>query len=60
MSYALINGRRFRILNVIDVLSREALAGEVDSGLSARPHQHLSRTHKNGSMTRLGEIGSDS
>ena len=36
MSDALIGGRRFRILNVIDVLSREALANEVDSGLSAR------------------------
>jgi len=36
MSDALISGRRFRILNVIDVLSREGLASEVDSGLSAR------------------------
>jgi putative transposase len=36
MSDALATGRRFRILNVVDVLSREALASEVDSGLSAR------------------------
>jgi len=36
MSDALAGGRRFRILNVVDVLSREALASEVDSGLSAR------------------------
>jgi putative transposase len=36
MGDALISGRRFRILNVIDVLSREGLASEVDSGLSAR------------------------
>ena len=36
MSDALSNGRRYRILNVMDVLSREALASEVDSGLSAR------------------------
>jgi len=36
MSDALASGRRFRILNVVDVLSREALASEVDSGLSAR------------------------
>lgn len=36
MSDALASGRRYRILNVVDVLSREALASEVDTGLSAR------------------------
>lgn len=36
MSDVLSNGRRYRILNVMDVLSREALASEVDSGLPAR------------------------
>lgn len=36
MSDALANGRRYRILNIVDVLSREALSSEVDTGLSAR------------------------
>lgn len=35
MSDSLANGRRFRVLNVVDVLSREALAGEVDTSLPA-------------------------
>lgn len=35
MSDALENGRRFRVLNVTDVLSREALACEVDTSLPA-------------------------
>ena len=35
MSDALSNGRRFRVLNVVDMLSREALASEVDSSLPA-------------------------
>ena len=36
MCDALASGRRYRILNVVDVLSREALASEVDTGLGAR------------------------
>ena len=36
MSDVLRGGRRFRILNVIDVLSREGLASEVDTSLPAR------------------------
>ena len=35
VSDALTNGRRFRVLNVIDSLSREALASEVDTSLPA-------------------------
>ena len=35
MSDALSSGRRYRVLNVVDVLSREALAGEVDTSLPA-------------------------
>lgn len=35
MSDALTNGRRYRILNVVDVLSRESLAGEADTSLPA-------------------------
>jgi putative transposase len=36
MSDALRGGRRIRILNVLDVLSREGLASEVDTSLPAR------------------------
>jgi putative transposase len=36
MSDTLRGGRRFRILNLIDVLSREGLASEVDTSLPAR------------------------
>lgn len=36
MSDTLRSGRRFRILNVIDVLSREGLASEVDTSLPAK------------------------
>jgi len=35
MSDSLASGRRFRILNVVDVLSREGLASEVDTSLPA-------------------------
>lgn len=35
MSDALINGRRYRILNVVDALSREGLASETDTSLPA-------------------------
>ena len=35
MSDVLSGGRRYRILNVVDVLSRESLASEVDTSLSA-------------------------
>ena len=35
MSDVLSNGRRYRILNVVDVLSRESLASEVDTSLPA-------------------------
>jgi putative transposase len=35
MHDALITGRRYRVLNVVDDLSREALAGEVDFSLPA-------------------------
>jgi putative transposase len=35
MSDALSNGRRYRILNVVDVLTRESLASEVDTSLPA-------------------------
>jgi putative transposase len=44
MSDALSSGRRFRVLNVMDMLSREALAAEVDSSLpAARVIQTLER-----------------
>lgn len=36
MSDALINGRRYRVLNVVDALSREGLASAVDTSLPAR------------------------
>ena len=36
MSDSLSSGRRYRVLNVIDVLSREGLAGVVDTSLPAR------------------------
>jgi len=36
MSDVLRGGRRFRVLNVLDVLSREGLASEVDTSLPAR------------------------
>jgi putative transposase len=36
MSDALINGRRLRVLNVVDELSREGLASEVDTSLPAK------------------------
>ena len=36
VSDALTNGRRYRILNVVDLLSREALASEADTSLGAR------------------------
>lgn len=35
MSDALASGRRYRVFNVVDVLSREALAAEVDTSLPA-------------------------
>ena len=35
MSDVLASGRRYRVFNVVDVLSREALAAEVDTGLPA-------------------------
>jgi putative transposase len=36
MSDVLRGGRRFRVLNVLDVLSREGLASEVDTSLPAK------------------------
>jgi len=36
MSDALVGGRRYRILNVLERMSRESLAGEVDTSLPAR------------------------
>lgn len=36
MSDSLTSGRRYRVLNVVDILSREGLAGEVDTSLPAR------------------------
>lgn len=36
MSYALWDGRRFRTFNVIDDFNREALAIEIDTGISAQ------------------------
>jgi len=36
MSDSLTNGRRYRVLNVVDVLSREGLAAEVDTSLPAK------------------------
>ncbi len=35
MSDALASGRRYRVFNVVDVLSREGLAGEADTSLPA-------------------------
>ena len=35
MSDVLVGGKRFRILNVVESLSREALASEVDTSLPA-------------------------
>lgn len=36
MSDALVDGRKFRVLNVIDDFNRESLAIEIDTSLPAR------------------------